>query len=181
MPRNADLEANLRLVKNSTEDKELSGELPVVVKRIFFWFFMMNQNELTLVAISLYIILMLLLVSLIILKYPWLKKFIIGFSAGLFVAIVSLGIKIYIERGINHGVVITAKCQVRYGPGEEYEPKFEIHNGAECVIQDEKDGWYRVHVNVGVKQDTGSKMSTEEKVSKEVRMGWLRKKDVDII
>lgn len=181
MPGNADLEANLRLVKSSTEDKELPNETPVVLQRIFFWFFLLNQNELILVAVSLYVLLMALLFFLIILKYSWLKRIIRGFSAGLFIALVSLGVKIYLEQGVNHGVVVTTKCQVRYGPGEEYEPKFEIHNGAECVIEGEKDDWYRVYVYVGVKQDTESKINTEEKTNKEVRRGWLQKKNVDVI
>ncbi|MDO8142384.1 MAG: hypothetical protein Q6358_12870, partial [Candidatus Brocadiales bacterium] len=145
IPRNADLNANLRLAKNSTEDKELPNEAPVVVRRIFFWFFLLNGNELILLAVSLYVVLMLLLFFLIVLKYSWLKRFMIGFSVGLFVAVVSLGIKIYEEQGVNRGVVTAAKCQVRYGPGEEYEPKFEIHDGAECLIEREKDDWYNVY------------------------------------
>ena len=79
-----------------------------------------------------------LLFFLIILKYSWLKRIIIGFSTGLFIAVVSLGVKGYMEHAVSHGVIITSKCQVRYGPGEEYEPKFEIHDGAECVIEGEK-------------------------------------------
>ncbi|MBI2470234.1 MAG: tetratricopeptide repeat protein [Planctomycetes bacterium] len=180
-PRNADLNANLRLAKNSTEDKELPNEAPVVVRRIFFWFFLLNGNELILLAVSLYVVLMLLLFFLIVLKYSWLKRFMIGFSVGLFVAVVSLGIKIYTEQGVSRGVVTASKCQVRYGPGEEYEPKFEIHDGAECLIEGERDDWYNVYVFVGVKQDTGSKTGAEEKVTKEVRKGWLQKKNVGVI
>jgi hypothetical protein len=128
-----------------------------------------------------YVILMILLCLMIILKYPWLKRIIIGFSAGLFIAVVSLGIKLYEEHGVNQGVIVTEKCQVRYGPGDEYEPKFEIHSGAECIIEGEKDDWYRVYVNIGVKQDTGSKTGVEEKMSNDIRRGWLQKKYVDII
>ncbi len=181
IPRNADLDANLKLVKSSTEDKELSNETPIVIRRIFFWFFLFNQNELTMGAVFLYGILMILLFFLIVLKYPWLKKIIIGFSAGLFIVVVSLGVKIYVEQGKDHGVVIATKCHVRYGPGEEYELKFEIHDGAECVIEDEKNGWYKVYVHVGVKQGIEPKTGTEEKASKEVRGGWLLKKDVEAI
>ncbi len=181
MPRNAEIDVNLRLVKNSTEDKELSQGAPKAIQRIFFWFFLLNQDELAIVAISVYVTLMILLCLRIILKYPWLKRIIIGFSAGLFIAIVSLGIKHYEEHGVNQGVIITKKCQVRYGPGEEYEPKFEIHSGAECIIEGEKDDWYRVYVNIGVQQNTGSKVGVEEKVSNDIRRGWLQKKYVDII
>lgn len=181
MPRSADLEANLKLVKNSTEDKELYGETPVVIKRIFFWFFLLSQNELIILSVSLYTALMTLFFTLIIFKYSWLKRIIIGFSVSLFIAVVSVGIKTYVECCISHGVIVTSKCQVRYGPGDEYEPKFEIHDGAECIIEDKKGDWYRVYVYVGVKQDTGTKTGSEEKVSKEIRKGWLQKKNVGII
>lgn len=181
MPRNADLHANLRLAKSSAEDKELSNETPVAVRRIFFWFFLLNQNELTLTAVSIYVILMTLLFLLITFRYARLKKIITGFSAVLFVMVVSLGIKVFLEQGVNHGVIISPKCEVRYGPGEEYEPKFEIHSGAECVIEGERDGWYRVYVKVGVKQGSVSATGTEEKVSKDIRRGWLQKRHVDVI
>lgn len=181
IPRNADLNANLKLVKNSIEDKELPNEIPVVIRKMFFWFFLLSVNELIVAAVFLYIVFMTLVFFLIILKYGWLKRFMIGFAVGLFIAVVSVGIKIYREQGVNHGVITTTKCQVRYGPGEEYEPKFEIHDGAECLIEGEKDDWYNVYVYVGVKQDTESKTGAEEKVSKEVRKGWLQKKDVGVI
>ncbi|OOP55381.1 MAG: hypothetical protein AYP45_15115 [Candidatus Brocadia carolinensis] len=181
IPRNADLDANLRLAKGATEDKELSTEIPVVVKRIFFWLFLLNRNELSIVVVSLYVALMIVLFVSNIRKYAWLRRVFIGFSSALFIAVVSLGIKIYLEQGVNRGVIVTSKCEVRYGPGEEYEPKFEIHNGSECVIEDEKDDWYRVYVKVGVKQDTGSDASPGEKVSSDVRRGWLQKKYVDMI
>ncbi len=181
MPRNADVDANLNLVKTTTEDKELSPEIPPVVQKMLFWFFMLNQNELTIVAISLYVALTILIALFIFFKFSWCRGVIIGFSAGLLIALVSLGIKIYREEWVTCGVVVT-KCQVRYGPGGEYEPKFEIHDGAECVIEGEKNDWYRVYVNVGVKEMAGSKISGEEKAnSKEVRSGWLLKEEVDKI
>lgn len=181
IPRSVDLSANLRLAKDSTEDKELSTEIPAIVKRIFFWLFFLNQNELSLVAISLYVLLMVVLFFSNVCKYGGIKRIFIGISSVLFIVVVSLGLKIYLERGVNHGVIIASKCEVRYGPGEEYEPKFEIHNGAECVIEDEKNDWYRVYVKVGVKLGAGSEASAGEKTGNEVRSGWLQKKYVDTI
>lgn len=181
MPRNADLDANLRLVKGSTEDREFSTEIPVVIRRIFFWYFLLNQDELSIVAVSLYVVVMISFFFSIVRKYAWFKRAMIGFSIALLVVMVSLGSKIYREQGVNRGVIIVTKCEVRYGPGEEYEPKFEIHNGAECVIEDEKDDWYRVYVNVGVKQIPDSKEGAEGNVRDDVRRGWLQKKHVDVI
>ncbi len=181
MPGNADLNANLKLVKGTTEDKELSTEVPMAIRRILFWYFLLNQNELSVVAVFLYVLLMVFIFLSIIRKYAWFKRVIIVFSVVLFIVVISLGCKIYAEQGVCRGVIIAAKCAVRYGPGEEYEPKFEIHNGMECVIEGEKDDWYRVYVKVGVKQDKGSKTSPGENVSSDVRKGWVQKKDIDVI
>ncbi|MDN3514273.1 MAG: hypothetical protein NG747_07725 [Candidatus Brocadia sp.] len=181
LPRNADLDANLRLAKGAAEDRGLSTEIPVVIQRIFFWFFLMNQNELLTLAVSLYVLTMIVLFFFIIRKYAWLKRVLMGLSAALFIVLISLGGKVYTEQGVNRGVVITTKCEVRYGPGEEYEPKFEVHNGAECVIEDEKNDWYRVYVKVGIKQGGDSKATAGEKVSKDMRRGWLQKKQVGVI
>ena len=94
---------------------------------------------------------MVLITLVIFFKFSWCRGVIIGFSAGLLITLASLGIKIYREEGVSCGVV-TTKCHVRYGPGGEYEPKFEIHDGAECVIEGEKNDWYRVYVNVGLRR-----------------------------
>ena len=181
MPGNAEIDANLRLAKNSIEDKEAIHETPAVIQRIFFWFFLLNQNGLAVFSVLLYVMTMLLLIALVILKYRWLKRLIIGFTVGLLIAVVSLGIKMYVERGIDHGVIIAKNCPVRYGPGEEYETKYEIHEGAECVIEQVKGQWYKVYVHVGIKQGDSQQADADKKEDKEIRRGWLHKDAVGII
>ncbi len=181
MPGNAEIDANLRLAKNSIEDKEAIHETPAVIQRIFFWFFLMNQNGLAVFSVLIYVMTMLLLIALVILKYRWLKRLIIGFTVGLLIAVVSLGIKMYVERGIDHGVIIAKNCPVRYGPGEEYETKYEIHEGAECVIEQVKGQWYKVYVHVGIKQGDSRQAEADKKEDKEIRRGWLHKDAVGII
>ncbi|MCF6158228.1 MAG: tetratricopeptide repeat protein [wastewater metagenome] len=181
MPRNTDLNANMRLVKSIIEDKELSHETPAVIQKVFFWLFFLNQNELIATAMSIYGVLMVLLLLLIIFRYRWCKKIIPGFIVCLCIIVISIGIKLYREEGVDRGVITSEKCYVRYGPGEEYEPKFEIHDGAECVVEDEKDGWYRVYVYISVAEGTDVKVGSGEKISENIRRGWLQKKDIDII
>ena len=181
MPGNAEIDANLRLAKNSIEDKEAIHETPAVIQRIFFWFFLLNQNGLAVFSVLIYVVTMLLLIALVILKYRWLKRLIIGFTVGLLIAVVSLGIKMYVERGIDHGVIIAKNCPVRYGPGEEYETKYEIHEGAECVIEQVKGQWYKVYVHVGIKQGDSRQADADKKEDKEIRRGWLHKDAVGII
>ncbi len=48
------------------------------------------------------------------------------------------------------GVVIADESKIRYGPGEEYEPRFKIHEGAEVRIEEKKGKWYKVYVFVDV-------------------------------
>jgi len=134
------------------------------------------MNELALISVFLYVVLMSLFILLIIFKSPWLKRLITGFSAALFVAVASLCFKMYDEGRHQQGVVIVEECKVRYGPGSEYEPKFIVHDGAECEVEQEKGEWYKVYLYVKVEQ-TG----TGKKPNRELREGWLHKEDIGTI
>ncbi|ODS31460.1 MAG: hypothetical protein SCARUB_03417 [Candidatus Scalindua rubra] len=94
---------------------------------------------------------------------------IIIFASCLLVLIISLGIKVYNQQSVERGVVIANECKIRYGPGEEYEPKFEIHEGAEVKIEDKKDKWYKVYVYVDIEDIR----EDEEKKDIEFKKGWI--------
>lgn len=170
MPRNADLKANLKIVKAELEDKELEVKIPDIIKAIFFLHFLLNLNEATGLAICSYISFMISLLTFTFMKFQWLKRLCVGLGTVVFITAISLGIKIYTTDSVQNGIVISKDCDVRYGPGQEYEPKFKIHEGAEFRIDDIKDKWYKVYVYVNIKQYTGEE---EAETSREYRIGWL--------
>lgn len=174
LPRNNAIKANIALLKEDFGDKESTSQLPEFLKTLCFWHFFLNLNEITSLTIYLYFAFMASIVSLIFLPYRWLKNSSAALAITLFVLVLSLGIKLYSEYSSAKGVVIVKECKIRYGPGEEYEPKFVIHEGAELKIEEQRKEWYKVYVYVEIED------SREEKEEKdtEFKRGWILKDNV---
>lgn len=178
MPRNSELKENMKLVKTEFEDKELTRKATGIIKAFFFWHFLFNLNETTAFTLFFYIGFMICILVFIFCRIRWWRYLYIGFGAATIVTGITFGVKIYTEQFTSKGVVISKECNVRYGPGEEYKAKFLIHEGAEFVVKDENDEWYKVYVYVDVKQPD---VKEEGKMAKEYRIGWLPKDKVGII
>ncbi len=177
LPRNADIKANINLLKSDFRDKDSIRQAPEIVKVLCFWYFFLNLNEVTAITVYMYFALITSIISLIFLKFQWLKKLSIVFASCLLVLVISLGLKAYDQHSVERGVVIADECKIRYGPGEEYEPKFEIHEGAEIKIEEERSEWYKVYVYVEI-EDT---RDGEEKRDSEFKKGWIPKGKVEKI
>ena len=181
MPRNSELKENIKLVNSEFEDKSLTKKAPGVLKAVFFWYFLFNLNETTAFALSFYIVFMICMLVFIFLRYEWIKKLCAWFGAAMIVTGITLGIKIYTEQVNLKGIVVSKECNVRYGPGEEYEPKFLIHEGAQFLVEDENDKWYKVYVYVDVKQPDETGEDEAGKEGKTGWIGWIPKEKVGII
>ena len=149
-------------------------QLPEILKIVCFWYFFLNLNEITVITIYMYLALIASILSVIFIRLQWLKKLIIIFASCLLVLVISLGIKAYSQHSIERGVVIADESKIRYGPGEEYEPRFEIHEGAEVRIEEKKDKWYKVYVYVDVEDIHGD----EGKKEAEFKTGWIPASEV---
>jgi len=174
LPGNPDIKANINLLKSDFADKSSISHLPEILRIVCFWYFFLNLNEITSVTIYIYLALMTSILSYIFIKAQWLKNIIIIFASCLIVMVISLGIKAYSQHSIERGVIIAGECKVRYGPGEEYEPKFEIHEGAEVRIEEKKDKWYKVYVFV----DVEDLRDNEDKKGVEFKIGWIPETEI---
>lgn len=174
LPRDADIKANINLLKRDFVDKASIRKLPEILKIVCFWYFFLNLNEITSITIYMYLALMVSILSFVFIKIQWLRNIIIIFASCLLVLIISLGIKAYSQHSIERGVVIADESKIRYGPGEEYEPRFEIHEGAEVRIEEKKDRWYKVYVYV----DVEDLRDDEDKKEVEFRIGWIPEAEV---
>lgn len=174
LPRDADIKANINLLKRDFVDRETIGQTPEILKAACFWYFYLNLNEITILTIYIYLALIASILSIIFLRLPWLKKIITVFASCFLVLVVSMGIKAYNQNSVEMGVVIADESKIRYGPGEEYEPRFKIHEGAEVRIEEKKDKWYKVYVYVDVEDvhDDEGKKETEFKT------GWIPESEV---
>jgi tetratricopeptide (TPR) repeat protein len=169
LPRDADIKANINLLKRDFADRETISQKPEILKVACFWYFYLNLSEITAITIYIYLALIASILSIIFLRLQWIKKIIIVFASCFLVLIISLGIKAYNQNSVEMGVVIVNESKIRYGPGEEYEPRFKIHEGAEVRIEEKKDKWYKVYVFVDVEDvhDDDGKEKTE------LKTGWI--------
>ncbi len=87
--------------------------------------------------------------------------------------IISLGIKAY-NQSVEMGVVIANESNIRYGPGEEYESRFKIHEGTEVRIEEKRDKRYKVYVFVDVEggHDDDGKREAESET------GWIPESEI---
>ncbi len=174
LPRNADIKANIGLLKSDFEDKEAMYQAPEILKIVCFWYFFLNLNEITAITIYMYLAFMASILSVIFIRLQWLKKISVIFASCLLVLVISLGLKAHNQYSIERGVVVADECEIRYGPGEEYEPKFAIHEGAEIKIEEERNKWYKVYVYVDVEDIRDE----EDKKDTEFKKGWIPKAKV---
>ena len=174
LPRDADIKANINLLKRDFVDRETIGQMPEIIKVACFWYFYLNLNEITALTIYIYLALIASILSIIFLRLQWFKKIIIIFASCFLVLVISLGIKAYNQNSVEMGVVIADESKIRYGPGEEYEPRFKIHEGAEVRIEEKKDKWYKVYVYVDVEEVSDD----EGKKKTEFKTGWIPESEV---
>jgi tetratricopeptide (TPR) repeat protein len=48
-------------------------------------------------------------------------------------------------------VVLSAQADAKSGPGEDYVSLFTVHQGLECQIEEEREGWYLIYLPDGTK------------------------------
>jgi len=173
MPRDADIASNLRQAKLLIQDKEIERKIPELVTLAFFWYFLLNVDELLLTTLLAYGILGTLLLIHIFWRKPWLKVVNIVLAIVFAVLAISLGAKYHREVVLEHGVLIAQEATVRYGNGTHYSVKFTVHEGADLIIQDEQpddDGrlWTKALFFVDLKTQTQGEKTTAER-----RSGWL--------
>ena len=173
LPRDADIKANINLLKRDFVDRETIGQKPEILKIACFWYFYLNLSEITAITIYIYLTLIASILSIIFLRQQWIKKIIIIFASCFLVLIISLGLKAC-NQSVEMGVVIADESNIRYGPGEEYEPRFKIHEGAEVRIEEKKDKWYKVYVFV----DVEDVHDDEGKKEAESKTGWIPESEI---
>ncbi|GAX61040.1 hypothetical protein SCALIN_C17_0073 [Candidatus Scalindua japonica] len=173
LPRDADIKANISLLKRDFVDRETIGEAPEILKVSFFWYFYLNLSEITFITIYIYLALIASILSIIFLRLQWIRKIILIFASCFLVLVISLGIKAY-QNSVEMGVVIADESKIRYGPGEEYEPRFKVHEGAEVRIEEKRDKWYKVFVFV----DVEDVHDDEGKKEVEFKTGWISESEV---
>ncbi len=144
IPRNENLQANLKFAIQQTQDK-IELPPPGTLNVLFFWVNDFNINELTYFAMFLNLIFWLCMALWI--YFPALK---IARNALLFLLLlsfVSIGVKIKSESDIKIGVVLANSLQVKSGRDADAITLFKLHEGALITVTGKHDSWLEVRIN----------------------------------
>jgi tetratricopeptide (TPR) repeat protein len=154
-PRDPDVRANLQFARNQISGPTLA---PKPWQR---WLPRLTLNEWTLLTAAGAWCFLLLLALL-----QWrpalrtsLRGWLLVLLAATLVAAAGLGGAWYKTNSTRTAIVIAHEAIVRYGPLEESQTAFTVHDGAELSVLDQKDDWFRVTTDPA-------------------RIGWLRRDQV---
>lgn len=162
MPRNGDLKFNLQYVLDQRKDKiETKNKIPFA-RVFFFWYYWFSLKELLYIFIAVNLLLWALSLFLLYKKNDTLK-WIRGIAFCLFFIFgISLGTKVYAQKLIHHGVVITSEAIVRSGNGYNHSALFILHEGSELRINERETGWIKISLSDG-------------------KIGWISSDAIEII
>ncbi len=173
MPRSASVEENLRQALRLAEDKTATRRVPELVSVMFFWYFLLNFDELLVATLVAYTVLAGLLLIMIFKRRVWLKH--MSLWCGVIFAVLAVSLAAKFQRDVltQRGVVTAKEVTVRYGNGAHYTVKFTVHEGAQCVLLDEQpdgDGrpWLKATFLVEMR-----KTGEDEAAPAEQRTGWV--------
>ncbi len=68
----------------------------------------------------------------------------------LLILAISLWVGIKAE-GKKYAVVLSNEAEAKSGPGEDYVSLFNVHQGLECEVEEEREGWYLIYLSNGTK------------------------------
>lgn len=55
------------------------------------------------------------------------------------------------SEGKKYAVVLANEAEAKSGPGEDYVSLFNVHQGLECEVEEEREGWYLIYLPNGTK------------------------------
>ncbi|MGA1844733.1 MAG: hypothetical protein ACMUIS_09255 [bacterium] len=149
MPRDGDLRFNLQYVLDQRKDRIETRERIPFARVFFFWYYWLSLREI--LVIFLVFNLLLWTLSLILLyRHHELLRWARILSLCLFLIFgATLVVKVYAQGIIRQGVVTVQEATVRSGNGIHHSPLFILHEGAECRVDDEAEGWMKILLTDG--------------------------------
>ncbi|MBI4389442.1 MAG: SH3 domain-containing protein [Nitrospinae bacterium] len=158
IPRDKDLEANLKTAIQETNDR-LEGIPPGLLKTILFWLDDFSRTETVRFLIAANLLFWLAMTGRLFFKNAYWDAARNVFLIVLCLAAISTAGKFYAESGPDLGVVFEKTADVKSSPAGDSVTLFQLHEGAPVAITGEKDGWYRIELG-------------------EDKKGWVQKESV---
>jgi tetratricopeptide (TPR) repeat protein len=145
-PRDAQVRANLDYALARREDKAVQRQEGPLVAVVHGLFRHLSLNEWVACAAVLYVLVCALWVWRTLRRsvHPGLRWTLQGATLLLALVLLLTAFKAHAVRGVERGVVTTAKVEVESGPGTNYTAEFSLHEGAELRIEERRGEWVRV-------------------------------------
>ncbi|OPX23993.1 MAG: hypothetical protein B1H02_04400 [Candidatus Latescibacteria bacterium 4484_107] len=154
LPRDEDIEANLRFVRLLKVDKEPPEERNVVVRFVLNLYDAFSLNGLAKAASGLYILMMLSGIGWILYGRRFRSIFasILIILGAVFVPVFgALAFKIHAEVFVKEAIVISDEVDARSGPGAGHTKIFAVHEGTKVRLERRDGDWALVRLNSGIR------------------------------
>ena len=151
MPRNDDLRSNIQYALTQARDSIECWGYAVTLRDICFWYTRMSATEIIWTAIACNTLFWLLLLAWFFYRRESLT---IGLTLVLFLTVIfgaSAAVKHYTVVSAPRGVVVVPEIQVRSGTGLNDTVLFKLHEAAEFIWEEERDGCVRIGLCDGKK------------------------------
>ena len=149
LPRDEDLNANLRYARQLTKDKIEPKQFIPFLKEFCFWYSQLNLKELLTVFLAVHGLFW----TLVIIRMFWKNDYQNLVLLINLVLVVVLGssfiLKWYNDTYNIDGVVLAKEITVRSGNGINNTALFQLHDGAEFKIIKQDDDWIKIEVGKG--------------------------------
>jgi len=151
MPRNDDLSSNIQYALTQARDSIECRGYAVTLRDICFWYTRMSATEIIWTAIACNTLFWFLLLAWFFYRRESLT---IGLTLVLFLTVIfgaSAAVKHYTVVSAPRGVVVAPEIQVRSGTGLNDTVLFKLHEAAEFIWEEERDGCVRIGLCDGKK------------------------------
>ncbi|UCD57821.1 MAG: tetratricopeptide repeat protein [Candidatus Hydrogenedentota bacterium] len=145
-PRDQDILANLRHVRNITVDKIDQPKSAELLHEIFFFHYAVNRAESETMFLCAYLAATVCATVYLL----WKPRFLWWLTCVSLVLVLTFGVSIVIQayRATNpdEAVVVVEEADVHTGPGDHYMLSFSLHDGAELEVRKLEEGWYQIEL-----------------------------------
>ena len=144
LPRDEDLDYNLKFVRNMTKDVIEKGD--DIISIVFFWLDSMTLSEVFSIFIIINIAFWVSLIIRLFIKEEWAFYYLIIALVLWIVAGASLGKKWHDFYADNRTVILAEETDVLSGPDGGDTVLFKLHEGTEVSFEREEAGWYLIRL-----------------------------------
>jgi tetratricopeptide (TPR) repeat protein len=148
LPRNEDVDANLRFARAQVQDAVAPPEPSSALRALFFWHYGLSPRELVTTGLAVYVLFWPVLAAAVVSRRrPWRYP---AAVLGLALAALVPSVALRIAAPTTVAVVNRPELPVYSGLGATNVVRFRLHAGAEALVMGSDEGWVRIRLADGM-------------------------------